>query len=157
MFPTVVSVDLSEQMLRQAAGRSPTRIQADASHLPLANASVAAVAAVDMLLFPAETARVLRPDGVLPWINQLAADGPLHLPAAAVAGALPGTWEGIESEAGWGTWVVLRRSSWPEVAGAPPRDRRRTLPWPGPSAPAEAVDASRLQALFHVQHPAPRA
>jgi len=51
VFPTVASVDLSEQMLRQAAGSSPTRIQADASRLPFASASMAAVAAVDMLLF----------------------------------------------------------------------------------------------------------
>ncbi|MFG2631029.1 methyltransferase domain-containing protein [Streptomyces sp. NPDC048473] len=51
-FPAVISLDLSEQMLRQAAGRSPSRVRADASALPLADHSVAAVAAIDMLLLP---------------------------------------------------------------------------------------------------------
>ncbi|MFE2988486.1 class I SAM-dependent methyltransferase [Streptomyces sp. NPDC059262] len=109
-FPAVVSLDLSEQMLRQAAGRSRSRVRADASALPVADASIAAVAAIDMLLFPAETARVLAPDGVLLWINQLGQDGPLYLPTEDVAAALPGRWTAIEAEAGWGTWACLRRA-----------------------------------------------
>ncbi|WP_198358730.1 class I SAM-dependent methyltransferase [Streptomyces fildesensis] len=109
-FPAVISLDLSEQMLCQAAGRSPTRLRADASALPVADASVAAVAAIDMLLFPAEIARVLSPDGVLLWINQLGQDGPLYLQAGDVAAALPGDWRATQSEAGWGSWAVLRRS-----------------------------------------------
>ncbi|MEU6555239.1 class I SAM-dependent methyltransferase [Streptomyces sp. NPDC046915] len=109
LFPQVISVDLSMRMLQQAHGRSPWRVRADASRLPLPDASVAALAAIDMLLFPAETARVLAPGGVLLWINQLGGDGPLYLPAATVATALPGTWQATESEAGWGSWAVLRR------------------------------------------------
>ncbi|PBC92796.1 Methyltransferase domain-containing protein [Streptomyces sp. OV198] len=68
-FATVISIDLSEQMLRRAAGRSPVRVRADAG------ASVGVVAAIDMLLFPDEMARALAPDGVLLWINQLGQDG----------------------------------------------------------------------------------
>ncbi|MFE1788731.1 class I SAM-dependent methyltransferase [Streptomyces sp. NPDC059525] len=109
-FARVVSVDLSEQMLRQAAGRSRWRVRCDASALPLADGSVAAIAAVDMLLFPAETARVLAPQGVILWINQLGADGPLYLPAQDVITALPGHWDVVEAEAGWGSWAVLRRA-----------------------------------------------
>lgn len=108
-FSRVISLDLSEQMLRQASGRSPWRVRADASALPLADGQVAAVAAIDMLLFPAETARVLAPDGVLLWINQLGEDGPLYLPAADVAAALPGEWQAVEADAGWGSWAILRR------------------------------------------------
>ncbi|MBO2449456.1 class I SAM-dependent methyltransferase [Actinomadura barringtoniae] len=107
-FPAVISLDLSEQMLRQATGRSPARIRADAAALPIADASITAVVAVDMLLFPSEIARVLAPDGVLLWINQLGPDGPLYLPATTVAAALPGHWQATESEAGWGTWAALR-------------------------------------------------
>lgn len=77
-FPQVISADLSMRMLRQADGRSPWRVRADASGLPLADASVVVMAAIDMLLFPAETARVLAPGGVLLWINQLGPDGPLY-------------------------------------------------------------------------------
>ncbi|MDJ0344914.1 methyltransferase domain-containing protein [Streptomyces sp. H10-C2] len=107
-FPTVISLDLSEQMLRQAAGRSPSRVRADASALPVADASIAAVAAIDMLLFPTETARVLAADGVLLWINQLGQDGPLYLPPEDVAAALPGRWPATEAEAGWGIWACMR-------------------------------------------------
>ncbi|WP_050811319.1 class I SAM-dependent methyltransferase [Streptomyces griseoaurantiacus] len=110
-FTSVLSLDLSEQMLHQAAGRSPARVRADASALPVADASIAVVAAIDMLLFPTETARVLAPDGVLLWINQLGQDGPLYLSAEEVKAALPGRWTAIEAEAGWGTWALLRRPS----------------------------------------------
>ncbi|MFF2407607.1 methyltransferase domain-containing protein [Streptomyces sp. NPDC058092] len=109
VFPQVISMDLSEQMLRQAAARSPLRVRTDASALPVADAGVAAVAAIDMLLFPAEIARVLAPDGVVLWINQLGEDGPLYLPAEDVAAALPGRWQALEADAGWGSWAVLRR------------------------------------------------
>lgn len=108
-FTTVISIDLSEQMLHQAAGRSPARVRADASALPIADTSVSAVAAIDMLLFPDEIDRALTRDGVLLWINQLGQDGPLYLPAQEVAAALPGRWEGVEAAAGWGSWAVLRR------------------------------------------------
>ncbi|MBT2469020.1 class I SAM-dependent methyltransferase [Streptomyces sp. ISL-66] len=109
-FPSVISLDLSEQMLRQAAGRSPARVRADAGALPAADASVTAIAAIDMLLFADETARVLSRDGVLLWINQLGEDGPLYLPASEVAAALPGRWHATEALAGWGSWAVLRRA-----------------------------------------------
>jgi SAM-dependent methyltransferase len=109
-FPHVISVDLSMRMLQHANGRSSWRVRADASRLPLADASVAVIAAIDMLLFPAETARVLAPDGLLLWINQLGSDGPLYLPAATVVAALPGIWQATESEAGWGSWALLRRT-----------------------------------------------
>lgn len=85
-------------------------MRADAGALPLADGSVAAVAAIDMPLFPAETARVLAPEGALLWINQLGPDGPLHLSAQDVIAALPGHWDAIEAEAGWGSWAVLRRA-----------------------------------------------
>ncbi|MFD8376313.1 class I SAM-dependent methyltransferase [Streptomyces sp. NPDC059688] len=109
-FAHVISADLSMGMLRQAGERSPWRVRADANRLPLADGCVAAIAAIDMLLFADETARVLAPDGVLLWINQLSSDGPLYLPADTVAAALPGSWQVTESEAGWGSWAVLRRT-----------------------------------------------
>ncbi|MFF0018008.1 class I SAM-dependent methyltransferase [Streptomyces sp. NPDC005374] len=108
-FEQVISVDLSERMLHQAVHRSPLRVRADASALPVADGQVAVITAIDMLLFPAETARVLTPYGVLLWINQLGQDGPLYLPAEDVAAALPGEWRAVEAQAGWGSWAVLRR------------------------------------------------
>ncbi|MCX5084070.1 class I SAM-dependent methyltransferase [Streptomyces sp. NPDC056121] len=98
-IPQVISIDLSMGMLQQAQGRSPQRVRADAGALPLPD-----------VLFPAETAGVLAPDGVLLWINQPGSDGPLHLPTSTVAAALPGAWQATESEAGWGSWAVLHRT-----------------------------------------------
>ncbi|MEV4252264.1 hypothetical protein AB0J52_03730 [Spirillospora sp. NPDC049652] len=69
--------------------------------------------AIDMLLFPHEIARVLTPEGVLLWINQLGSDGPLYLPTAPTAAALPGHWHGLEAESGWGTWSALHRAPRP--------------------------------------------
>ncbi|MDF9817185.1 class I SAM-dependent methyltransferase [Streptomyces sp. SPB162] len=115
-FTTVISVDLSQRMLQQARGRSPVRIRADASRLPLPDGSVGTVVAVDILLFAQETARVLRSDGVLLWINQLGPQGPLFLPGDDVARALPGTWQAVEADAGWGTWASLRRARYRPVS-----------------------------------------
>ncbi|AGS70158.1 class I SAM-dependent methyltransferase [Streptomyces collinus] len=121
-FRRVISLDLSEQMLCRASGRSPWRVRADAGALPLADGQVAAVAAIDMLLFPPETARVLAQDGVLLWINQLGEDGPLYLPATAVAAALPGEWHSVEADAGWGSWAsCAERDAKCRVDGRSPR------------------------------------
>jgi len=107
-FRDVVSLDLSAQMLRLATLKG-RQIQSDASALPLRTGSAAVVALINMFLFPAEVSRVLADDGVLLWVSTNGDQTPIYLPPAEVVSALPGTWEGITSEAGWGTWVTARR------------------------------------------------
>ena len=72
---TPVGVELSAAMLRRGQGRLPAA-RADAARLPIADASVPAVAAImvhtDMPDYPAvlrEAARVLRPGGVFVHIG----------------------------------------------------------------------------------------
>ncbi len=107
-FRDVVALDLSSEMLQLAPPGSP-KVQADASTLPLRTGSAAVVAVINMFLFPSEVARVLADDGVLLWISTNGDETPIYLPPAEVMRALPGTWEGVAAQAGWGTWLTAHR------------------------------------------------
>ena len=110
-FRQVIAVDLSAGMLALAPPALAPRVRADGASLPLADDSVDVVALINMLLFPSEVDRVLRPDGAVLWFNTLGVRTPIHLPAAEVAASLPGQWYGVASEALWATWCVLRRDT----------------------------------------------
>jgi SAM-dependent methyltransferase len=105
-----ITFDLSFQMLAHAPDRVP-RVQADSAALPLADDSADVVLMINMILFPSEVDRVLRPDGVIVWVNTLGDQTPIHLPPTDVEAALPGAWEGTTSFAGTGLWAVLRRAT----------------------------------------------
>ena len=110
-FRAVVAMDISAGMLALAPPDLAPRVRADGASLPLPDDSVDVVALINMLLFPSEVDRVLRPGGAVLWFNTLGARTPIHLPATEVAAALPGRWQGIASEALWATWCVLRRAA----------------------------------------------
>jgi methyltransferase family protein len=109
-WPTVVAVDLSFGMLQQSGHGQ--RIQADASRLPLADAIASAVVIGDGPLFAAEITRVMAQDATLVWSNALGKDAPFYLPTAILLDAMTSvsgrTWNAVESEAHWGSWVVLQ-------------------------------------------------
>lgn len=107
----VLATEVSLEMLRLAPAGIGHRVLADGSRLPVRARTVDAVVLVNCFLFPAEVDRVLAPDGVLVWVNSSGTETPIHLPSADVAEALPGDWEGVESQAGVGIWCVLRRAS----------------------------------------------
>jgi SAM-dependent methyltransferase len=109
-YDLLVAVELSSEMLRHSPPDPASKVQADAAALPVASGSVDAVILVNMLLFPAEVARVLKPDGALVWVNTSGDRTPIHLSADEVDEAMPGDWNGLASEAAWGTWAVLRRA-----------------------------------------------
>ena len=106
----VVALDLAAEMLANADPSWGPRILGDSSCLPVADNSVDAILCVNMLLFPAEVDRVLRPDGALVWVNSLGDQTPIHLPPSDVLKALPGDWNGRASNAGSGLWLVARRA-----------------------------------------------
>jgi SAM-dependent methyltransferase len=114
VWSPVVCVDLSWQMLvRATVGH---RVQADASSLPVASASVSAVVVGDAPLFAAEVARALAPGGVLVWTNALGPGAPFYVPADVIAAALADAdpasdWPGVHSDALWGRWAVFHRSN----------------------------------------------
>ena len=109
----VIGLDLSPDMLARVRAGWPVR--ADASRLPVASGAVAAVVLADAPLFAAEVVRVLRRDGVVVWSTALGTDAPHYVPPEDVLDALSradpseSSWRAVASEAGWGTWVVLRR------------------------------------------------
>jgi hypothetical protein len=105
----VIAADLSLEMLKRAPAEPP-RLQADASSLPFADNTFGVIWLINMLLFPSEMARVLRTsDGVLVWVNTIGSSTPIHLAPDEVERALPGTWDGVYADAGWGTWTILRQ------------------------------------------------
>jgi SAM-dependent methyltransferase len=108
-FHHVVSLDLSREMLVHSAVRG-RQTQADASALPVQSRSASIVALINMFLFPAEIARVLAPDGVVVWVSTNGDGTPIYLSPAEVVHALPGEWEGVSAQAGWGTWLTARRA-----------------------------------------------
>lgn len=103
------SFDLSAEMLAHAPAGSP-RVQADSSMLPLADDTADVVLLINMILFPDEVDRILRPGGTIVWINTKGDQTPIHLPPADVVAALPGDWTGTTSFAGTGLWATLRRA-----------------------------------------------
>lgn len=110
-FERLVAFDLSLEMLRLAPSEAAPRVCADAACLPLPDACLDALVLVNCFLFPAEADRVLAADGALVWACTLGERTPIYLSADDVVSALPGQWSGPASEAGWGTWTVLRRGS----------------------------------------------
>jgi SAM-dependent methyltransferase len=107
-FGDVVSTDLTLDMLRHFTASTP-RVLADAASLPVFDASVGVVALVNVFLFPDEIDRVLAPEGVLVFVSTNGDATPIYLPAADVIDALPGEWDGVAADAGWGSWVTARR------------------------------------------------
>lgn len=107
---SLVATDLSARMLHHAPGDLAPRVHADASMLPFSDRSFDAVLMINMLLFPHEVDRVLRPGGSVIWINTLGDQTPIHLPATDVLAALPGTWFGRTARAGTGFWLAAERN-----------------------------------------------
>lgn len=106
----VVAVDISQEMLRLAPPGPAPRVCGDAAALPFPDASAATVVLVNCFLFGEEVDRVLAPGGAVVWVSTLAERTPIYLSAEDAAAALAGDWSGVASEAGWGSWAVLRRA-----------------------------------------------
>lgn len=104
-----VAVDISLEMLRLSPPEAAPRVCADAADLPVRDGAVTALVLVNCFLFPGEVDRVLATDGALVWVSTIGDRTPIYLGADEVAEVLPGPWRGVTSEAGWGTWAVLRR------------------------------------------------
>lgn len=109
-FSLVVALDIALEMLRLAPVDVGHRVLADATALPLSAGCADVILLENALLFPSEMDRVLAAGGALVWVNSLGDATPIHLSAEDVVRALPGAWHGVASEAGWGTWCVLRRA-----------------------------------------------
>ena len=109
-FDTVLSVDVSAEMVRHAPAGPTYQVLADSGLLPISDRSADAVIAINAFLFPHEVARVLRVGGTLIWVNSSGEETPIHLSTEDVVAVLPFPVDGRESRAGAGTWCVLRRT-----------------------------------------------
>lgn len=106
----LVALDLSAQMLAHAPDVAP-KVRGDSSNLPFRSECFDTLLLVNMLLFPAEVDRVLKPGGTLLWVNTLGDQTPIHLPADDVLSALPGQWSGVTANAGSGFWLAAQLAS----------------------------------------------
>lgn len=110
VWERVACFDLSAGMLRRSS--HPWRVRADASSLPVRDGVAAAVVIADAPLFALEVVRVLGPGGVVVWSNALGDGAPFHVPTRTLLEALwrasGHDWDAVQSEAGWGSWAVLR-------------------------------------------------
>src|SRR4051812_11177126 len=95
-FNTVLAVDLSLAMLRQAPRGPAHRIQADGSRLPIRDGLAAVVILINAFLFPREVERVLSPRGALVWVNSSGEQTPIYLPTDDLVQSLSGRWNGVE-------------------------------------------------------------
>jgi ubiquinone/menaquinone biosynthesis C-methylase UbiE len=105
--PTV-AIDIAMEMLSRAP-TTPPRARGDANRLPFPDATAMSVVLINALLFPSEVERVLHPEGAVVWVNTSGEHTPIHLTSEELIDALPGTWGGVASRAGRGTWAVVRR------------------------------------------------
>lgn len=110
-FQRVIAMDLSWEMLRRVTVPGVPRILTDASQTPLSDHSVDTIVLMNMLLFPTEVERLLKPAGSVIWINSRGDQTPIHLSPEQLLEALPGSWEARSAKAGAGLWAVARRRS----------------------------------------------
>jgi SAM-dependent methyltransferase len=106
----LLAVDLAAEMLRRAPADAGWRVRADGAALPVPDGALDALILINAFLFPVEARRVLAPAGVVVWVNTAGAGTPIYLSAEDAWRALgEERWTGRASEAGFGTWAVLRR------------------------------------------------
>jgi SAM-dependent methyltransferase len=105
-FTPTLAVEISPEMARRSPAGPAHRVLADGARLPVADGRLDAVVLMNAFLFAPECARVLRPGGVVVWVNSRGPETPIHLAAETVLAALPGDWTATASEAGTATWCV---------------------------------------------------
>ena len=108
---SIVATDLSAEMLRHASAAAAPLMRSDASRLPVRSGAADVALLVNMLLFPDEIERIVKPGGALVWVNTRGDQTPIHLPPGDVLDALPGSWRGVTARAGTGFWLVARRAT----------------------------------------------
>ena len=109
-FGSVLAVDVSIGMLRHFREPAAMAVLGDGAQLPMRDASVGTIVLVNAFLFPAEYDRALAPGGTIVWVNTLADNTPIHLPVDDVVAALPGAWDAVTADAGWGLWATVSRA-----------------------------------------------
>ena len=105
----MISLDFAQAMLALSPRGIAQLVQADAAFLPFRGGAADAVVCVNAFLFPAEYERVVAPEGALIFASTYGDETPIYLAPSEVLDALPGSWQGVTSEAGWGTWTVATR------------------------------------------------
>lgn len=109
IFGPVLTLDISDQIPAQAQADLDSPIRAVATALPIATGSMAAAVCIDVVPCPPELRRVLRPGGVLVWVNRSGAESSPSADISPLTDALGAGWSAVDFQTRWGRWTVLRR------------------------------------------------
>ncbi|NNN12741.1 MAG: methyltransferase domain-containing protein [Acidimicrobiaceae bacterium] len=104
-FDQTVCLDLSFNMI-SLVSQDVDRFLADASNLPIKDASVDVLVVLNMFLFPEEYSRVLKAGGSILWASSDGDRTPIYLPPVEVAKALGDEFSCLGADAGQGCWLV---------------------------------------------------
>jgi ubiquinone/menaquinone biosynthesis C-methylase UbiE len=111
----IVGADLSRDMLAEARRLAPdiTFVEGDAAGLPFDDSSFDVVAHQNMIPFPDEVTRVLRPGGWVVFAFSSGAETPIYVAPERLRGALErrGFTDFAEINAGRGNAVLARRGN----------------------------------------------
>ena len=110
-FRTVLSLDLSFEMIAKSSAESSCRIVGDASRVPVRDDTTDALVLINAFVFPNEAKRLLKVGGTIVWINSSGSQTPIHLSTEDLVKSLPFPVSGVESTAGAGSWCVLVRDA----------------------------------------------
>ena len=108
-YQTVISLDLSLEMIRRAPAGQTLRLAADSSRLPIEDGAADALVLINAFIFPSEVSRVLGLGGRIVWVNSSGDQTPIYLSTEDLVRSIPFPVHGVESTAGAGTWCVLVR------------------------------------------------
>jgi ubiquinone/menaquinone biosynthesis C-methylase UbiE len=105
-FKSLISVDLSIDMLCECSVKDSFYIQGDAMNLPIRDDSISAIVLINCFLFKTEMKRILKPAGKILFISTSGDSTPIYLSPEQIESIYPNS-DIKTAVAGWGSWCSI--------------------------------------------------